>query len=144
MRDESVGKGIQLLGTIIGGILLVGAIIALVTFVITKVNSAKEQMGNEADSALEYQYLQYDGDVVTGSDVLTAITKFKNDTIYICVDNGLSTTYYNLDASLQPANKVSFAKNKTDLNHYINPSTKFEGLVNYDNGVIVGITFTKQ
>ena len=144
MRDESVGKGINLLGVIIGGIAIVSFILLIVYFVIDKGSDAKSKMGKQADDALNYEYTQYDGEVVTGAEVLTAITRFKSDTLYICVNNGLTTTYYNLDTNFQPAEKVATAKNKGDLNHYINPSSKFTGEVNYDNDVIVGITFTKQ
>lgn len=149
MRDESVGKGINLIGTIIVALLLVGVLVAVAYFVIAKVNSAKDDVGHQADAALNYKYEQYAGEQVTGSDVLTAITKFKNDTIYVCVNNGLTTTYYNLDANLQPnGESVALAKNKADLNHYINPSSHYEGEVNYlnddPNDVIMGITFTKQ
>ncbi len=149
MRDDSVGKGINLLGVIIGALLLVGVLIAIVYFVISKVNSAKDDIGKTTDTALNFKYEQYAGETVTGSEVLACISKFKSDTIYICVNNGLTTTYYNLDANLQPnGENVSLAKDKKDLNHYINPSSNYEGEVNYLNDdptdVILGITFTKQ
>lgn len=146
MRDDSVGKGINLIGTVVVALLIVGVLIAFAYLVISKVNGAKDDVAQQADAALEYKYTSYEGEVVTGSDVLTAITKFKNDTLYICVDNGLTTTYYNLDANLTTAGaeKIATAKSKSDINHYINPSSHFVGEVMYQNDAIVGIKFTKN
>lgn len=144
MRDDTVGKGINLVGVVIGALAFVGFLIAFVYFVIAKGKAVQSDLDKQTNDAMNYKYEQYEGEVVSGSEVLTAITQFKSDTIYILVDNGLSKNYYNLDDNFAKANGVAFGKDKSDLTNYINPSSKFIGEVNYDNDVIVGITFTKQ
>lgn len=147
MRDEAISKGAIMLGSIIGSIVIVGIIVTIVYLVKGKVNDATEVLTGEADSAIESTYTDYDGDTVTGTEVLSAISKFKNDTIFVAVDNGSGTlTYYWRDADLN-ANEttLSDAKSKSDLSKYITPSANFLGEVIRDDGTnaIKGITFTK-
>lgn len=148
MRDEAISKGAIMLGSIIGSIVIVAIIVGIVYLVKGKVNDATEVLIGEADSAIESVYTDYDGDIVKGTEVLSAISKFQNDTIYIAVDNGSgTTTYYYRDQNLAPTtNTIANAKQKTDLTRYINASTDFLGTVNRDpnTNAIIGITFIKQ
>lgn len=148
MRDEAISKGAIMLGSIIGSIVIVAIIVGIVYLVKGKVNDATEVLVGEADSAIESVYTDYDGDIVKGTEVLSALSKFKNDTIFIAVDNGSgTTTYYYRDQNLAPTtNTIALAKQKTDLTHYINASTDFLGAVVRDanTNAIIGITFTKQ
>ena len=147
MRDESISKAVIMIGSLIGAIVVVGIIVAIVYLTKDKVDEASNVMIGQANDAIESTYTQYDGDIVTGSEVLSAIGKFKSDTIFVAVNNGKATTYYykNADGS-DNTNTVALAKKKSDLSHYINPSANFLGAVtrDADTGTITGITFTKQ
>lgn len=92
----------------------------------------------------------YDGITVSGSEVLNAIKKFKDEEISVKVVTSKSTTYYNysLDSSGQnienkSTSSVTDAKKAASKN-YINPNGKFEGEVIRDsNDYIIGICFTQ-
>ncbi len=92
----------------------------------------------------------YDGITVSGSEVVNAINKFKNEELCVKVVTSKSTTYYNYyldDAENNINNKsgasISDAKKVSNKN-YINPNGKFEGeLIRDSNDYIIGICFTQ-
>lgn len=92
----------------------------------------------------------YEGIKVSGSEVMNAINKFKDEEISVKVVTSKSTTYYiySLDAtdtSIGKASTASIANAKKASNKsYINPNGKFEGsLIKDSNDYIIGICFTQ-
>lgn len=93
----------------------------------------------------------YDGITVSGSEVINAINKFKNEELSVKVVTSKSTTYYNysLDSSennIENKSSASVAEAKKASNvNYINPSGKFAGeLIKDSNDSIIGICFTQS
>ena len=92
----------------------------------------------------------YDGITVSGSEVLNAIKKFKDEEISVKVVTSKSTTYYNYSLDTSEKNienkstsSVADAK-KTASKNYINPNGKFEGeIIRDSNDYIIGICFTQ-
>ena len=146
MRDGGVPSAVLLIGGLMGAVLVVGVIIGIVMLAKGKADDASEQMVKQANDAINSIYTDYDQEIVSGSEVLTAIGKFKSDRIYVCVDNGKSTTYYykNADGS-ENTNTIAKAKGD-DLNFRISTSADFLGECIYDTDIddIIGIKFTKQ
>lgn len=92
----------------------------------------------------------YDGIMVSGSEVVNVINKFKNDEICIKVQNkkvSFPTYYiYNMDEAKKTLTSASTSSLKnaqsTKSDFYINPNAQFSGLVLRDaNNVIIGIYF---
>ncbi|MGL5381762.1 hypothetical protein [Clostridium sp.] len=89
---------------------------------------------------LESEYTVYEGMEVSGNEVVSLISKFKNDPVTIEVVTKKSTTEYNNGASGTASDTTDPKSNK-----YINPSGKFKGSVTRDaNDVIDRLTFTQQ
>ena len=92
----------------------------------------------------------YDGITVSGSEVLNAIKKFKDEEISVKVVTSKSTTYYNYSLDTSEKNienkstsSVTDAKKAASKN-YINPNGKFEGeIIRDSNDYIIGICFTQ-
>lgn len=108
---------------------------------------------NETDKVnaalMESNYTEYDGITVKGSRVLSAISVFSDDDIYINVD-GVSYNYDGSGGTL--GNAKDAATKSADLkaaktkgsSTYINPNSNYVGTVDRDaTEAIVGITFTK-
>lgn len=90
----------------------------------------------------------YDGITVSGSEVINAINKFKNQEISVKVITGKSTTYYNYlldkgETGIENESSASVADaKKAASKSYINPGGRFEGsLIRDDNDYIIGICF---
>lgn len=100
---------------------------------------------NERNSELdEADYLKYCTDSNTGSDVVSAVRKYK-DTVEVKVT---IYTDENTQSTLSTLNEAqlgdSFQNMPTDRARYINPSAKFSGsVVRSANDVIIGLTFTQ-
>lgn len=96
----------------------------------------------------ESKFTQYDGAEITGSQVVSAVTSFKGENIYVSVDNGRAVTYYLWDENFTTENptKIKELSNKKNLSTYANPSSSFLGEVirDRDTEAIVGISFVKQ
>lgn len=138
---------------VIGGIVIACLV---VTFGFLFYNSNRET-GNKAlnendkvNAALtESNYMDYDGVTIKGSRVLSAISFFSNDDIYINVD-GVSYNYDgsggnlgNPKAADVKSQDLKAAKTKGSAT-YINPNSNYVGTVDRDSTeAIVGITFTK-
>ena len=113
-------------------------------------NVATDQIDSLKTAMAEEKYTTYDGKIVYGSDVISAIKSFRSDAICVQVDNGGGDvkTYIYSDTTLQTKSeeKVAKATNKRNIgNGYINPSSKYESELVYDDAtgsIIVGINFT--
>ena len=146
---DAVSKAI----TFIGGCVIA---VLLLTFAFFLWNNQREtgnqvvQETNKVNTALtESSYLVYDGMKVKGSRVLSAISVFSDDDIYINVD-GVSYNYDGSNGTL--GNPKDAATKAADLkaaktkgsSTYINPNSNFTGTVDRDQtDAIVGITFTR-
>ncbi|MBQ0139976.1 MAG: hypothetical protein KBT36_11800 [Kurthia sp.] len=141
------------------GIILAIVLVAIAINVFTPASdSAKAVTTDFAANTTELKdqkYLIYDGTVVSGSQVISALRKFENEategSIALKVETGknnVGTWYYSQFAgdSVTPSSTVNLA-NTTNVSSvdYINSSGMFNTKVTRDsNGVIRAITFTQQ
>ncbi len=112
--------------------------------------SKVEQMNAQLDEA---DITQYDGQVVTGSQVVSAMTMLKDRGIVLTVHNGKNeATYYinpDADASAQKTDQDNWSKAMKNVKtrsskYYITPSAQFQGSVVRDaSGAIIQLTFSK-
>lgn len=95
---------------------------------------------NDKNVAIENaEFTQYESVVCTGSDVVTAIRKYKNDMTIIVHGYSSSGSTFNLDSST-----LSTFQNYPTNSDYINPSAEFNcSLTKSDNGNVVGMEFTQ-
>lgn len=145
----------KIVGMVVGGLFLFGAITAGFFFF----TSSKEQAGslsskmatiNESLSSIDVD--MYDGTVVSGSEVLNAINKFKSEEMSIQVKTKASSLYYYYNYSIAETdgNKKLTTSNVATLqsartkgkSNYINPLGHFNGSIIRDsNDTIIGIRF---
>lgn len=100
---------------------------------------------NESDKVI------YDGLMVSGSEVVNVINKFKNDAISIKVITKKGASFYNYglnngesELGNEGGASVKEAQDSTS-NTYINPNEQFLGTVIRDvNNTIIGISFFQQ
>lgn len=153
---------------IAGGLILAMLIIALAFTIYNSskdtANDAMSQITNLSASMAESQYTQWEGQTVTGSQVVSIIKQFQNDTSGIMVDNNGSSatggvTNYGLTLTMDSGSvvkgtlsntassaTVADATNKTNAGTYITPSAQFFCTVVRDPNTeaIVGLYFMKQ
>ncbi len=161
LRDNR-GDAVQ---TII--LIIVGVVCACIvgSFVFSAIRSRMDtgeatmtQVAEMDQAMLESEFTKYDATEITGSQVINIIKKYEQQStkIYVVVNNGRSETQYvyTSDFSSRTTVKAKDAKDKADLNTYINPSATFLGEVIRDGGdvdggttgtgTIIGLKFTKQ
>ncbi len=112
--------------------------------------SKVEQMNAQLDEA---EITQYDGQVVTGSQVVSALTMLKERGIVLTIHNGKNeATYYinpDADATAQKTDQDNWSKAMKNVKtrsskYYITPSAQFQGSVIRDaSGAIIQLTFSK-
>lgn len=92
------------------------------------------------NNILESEYTVYDGMEISGNEVVSVISKFKNEPVTIEVVTKKTTAEYNNGKN----GKVSETTDpKSDK--YVNPSGRFKGSITRDeNDVINKLTFTQQ
>ena len=149
---------------IAAGIILAMLIIAL-AFTIYNVSKdttddAVGQISNLNTTLSESEFTQWEGDTVTGAQVVSIIKQFQNETCGIIVENGsgteanyggnalasgFTTTVGTLTTGNAP-NTVADATNKAQSTTYITPSAQFYCTVIRDSSTeaIVGLYFKKQ
>lgn len=148
-------------------LIIIGTVAACIvgTFIFSAINTQNEtgeaimtQVSEMNQSMLDSEFTKYEATEITGSQVINLIKKYEQQStkIYIIVNNGRSETQYvyNTDLSTRASAKAKDAKNKADLNIYINPSATFLGEIIRDGGdvdggtngtgSIIGLKFTKQ
>lgn len=112
-------------------------------------NQITKDMEKTNQAIIESQFTQYDATEITGSQLINLIRKYEQENEKICVEvnNGraVNTFVYTADLASQATLKAKDAKNRADLNTYINPSTDYLGEVVRDEntGTIVKLKFTK-
>lgn len=126
------------------------SVIGIIFTSLGKTTVFTDKAGAKMDSMItvmdESDYVNFDGTIVSGSDVIAAIKKFQNDEICITVTARGTYSYVYTDTSLSTPSteNISNTSKKSD-DHFINPNGKFLGaVVRADDGSIVGITFTIQ
>lgn len=145
----------SLKGLIMAAGTIITCLIISLGFFIAREAKDSASAGSAQISKLNAEFMEndksiYDSTEVSGSEVINAIRKFKNDALGISVATKKSTTDYNyavdetsgeLTASEVKEYKVGTAANEDE---FINPTARFVGKVVRDtNGTIVGLSFTQ-
>lgn len=125
-------------------------------------NDAVSQITNLSTTLAESEFTQWEGQTVTGSQVVSLIKQFQTDTCAVVVDNngavaggvtnygyvltsGFTTTTGTL-TNARSTSTVAMATDKTNSGAYVTPSASFTCTVIRDANTeaIVGLYFTKQ
>lgn len=140
----SLSEGLRTVFAIVLACLVIGFVFMVWSSVKESGNTALTDTNSMVTQMDEAKYTQYDGAVVTGSEVINVIKQHSNDTIYVEVDNGNGPIgYIFADRTLSsPGAPLANARTKTDT-AYISPNRKFMGEVDRDDvtGAILGIKF---
>ena len=148
MKDESSAKIIITIVVIAIACLLGGLLFWIFDAGKESITGSVNDITKTTARVEESKYTQYDGMEITGSQVVSAVTSFKGDNVFVSVDNGKSVSYYLWDATLTNENptKIKELSNKKNLSAYANPSSYFVGEVirDSDTEAIIGISFVKQ
>ncbi|MER2006154.1 MAG: ABC transporter permease [Psychrobacillus sp.] len=150
--SETTATALKFAAGIILAIVLVGIAIMVFTPAADSAKSVTNDFTNNTTELQDQKYLMYDNTVVSGSQVINAIRKFKGQEgeIGVEVTTGKSTNWY-LSTFNKEADTISPVEttlaNATSNTHadYINPSGMFDAVIERDkNGVIRGIKFKQQ
>lgn len=112
-------------------------------------NKAQGDLNKMNTAMMENEFTQYDATEVWGSNLINIIKNYENQKEQICiiVNNGRRETEYVRTSNLsqEASTKAKDAKQKSNLDLYINPSTKYLGEVirDTDTGTITALKFTK-
>ena len=136
-------------------LVVIGVVVGIVMFAKGKANELTNEIAKTTDSLLESKFTQYDGENITGANVLNLIktTYSEDNEVYILVKNKSNSTgvYYCYKADLtkftaaEQSAAIKKAQSKADTRCYITPSGKFSGeVVRNSNDTIVGLIFTQE
>lgn len=143
---ENVTTALKIAAAVVITILIIGIAFTIYNKSKSTTDSAMNQMDNLTTTLNESDFTQYDGATVTGTDVLNVINKYRNDILCVTVDNGRTETeyIYNSTLSAVSTNNIADAKDRSNLNKYINPNASFVGEVIRDEqtGTIIGLKFS--
>lgn len=145
---------IRTIGAVVLSLFLVGALFSVWGYASGFFDKAGKKLSGMSTAMDESDYMNYDGAIVSGTQVISFIKSHAGDEICVEVNNGHSTTPY-IYSSTDLTDKtgvgtVAQAQNKANLSTvYINPNSKYLGAIVRDsvdatNGTIVGVTFTIQ
>lgn len=137
----------------IGGCVIAALMIVAMLFTVTNkgkdfTDSASDKLTAMSVAVEESDYTKYDGAVVTGSDVVSAIKYFDTtDDVCVTVVTSKGTNNYIFtgpDLSTPSDLSISNTRDKASQ-YYINPGSKFLGeCVRDQDGTITNIIFTVQ
>lgn len=148
---ENALKGLILAGGVIITCLVVG-----LGFYISREANAAATNGTGQISRMNKEFAEsdkvmYDGLDVTGSEVINAINKFKNEDIAVKISTKKSIVYYNRllsdsDSKIGEVSPASVKDTQTiTSNYYINQKAQFTGAILRDsNSTIIGISFIQK
>ena len=155
--EESSNKVLFIIVGIVAVLLVISFGFLVVRSALAKGNNLTNAVNDKMDNVLESTYTQWEGETVSGTQVLNVINETYTSTDPICIivvtgtTTTTSTTYccdaiatlVKLDSATQ-ATRVNNAKAKANP-AYITPTGKFLGTVQRnDRGTIVSVTFTQQ
>jgi len=150
---DNIGKALLTAAGIILVLLLISGGFMLYNKTKTVTDNAGKEIDDLNNQLLTAKYTQYTGTDVSGSTVLSAISKFwDSQDIFVSVEINGSTTYYiyndaNLTTLLtdtEMATRLAETK-KASSTKYINPRNNFLGtIVEGPNGGIIGIKYVAQ
>lgn len=143
----SLSEGLRVVFAIVLACLVIGFVFMVWSSVKESGNTALTDTNNMVTQMDESKYTQYDGAIVTGSEVINVIKQHSMDDIYVSVDNGGgAVNYIFADRTLTgDGADLALARDKTSTS-YISPNSKFLGEVDRDDvtNAILGIIFTRQ
>lgn len=145
---ESTSHALTIVGVAVAALIIIGILLTAVYRSRDFADTANDKLASMTIAAEESNYTKFDGAIVTGSDVVSAI-KYFDGTADVCVTVTTSKGTHNYiytSADLQTKSDLSVAntRNKTS-EYYINPSSKFLGSVVRDaDGTITNIVFEVQ
>lgn len=146
--SESTRDALTIIGVAVAALILVGILLTAVYRSRDFSETANDKLANMTVAAEESDYTKYDGAIVSGSDVVSAI-KYFDGVADVCVTVTTSKGSYNYiytgpDLQTRSDLSVANARNKTS-EYYINPGSKFLGSVVRDSdGTITNIVFAVQ
>ena len=151
MGDDNSSSILKL----IAGIAITCGLITFGFLIYNQAKSSGDKIANKtinmASSIAESDITQYDGETVSGSQVINLVKTYTNngDKITIGVDNGTGTyLYYVYEKDLIDKSTLTVAEMKdiADQTHYVNPTSSFLGEIirNPDTDAILGLWFKKQ
>lgn len=147
--DGILEKVLFVFAVIIAGAIAIGWFMGMFNDSMDSGNKAAQDINRMNVYLDESEFTQYDSEEIYGSSVVNIIKKYEQEKAEICivVNNGRTETEYVMNSSLtqEASHKIKEAKNKSDLNLFINPTTLFMGEVirDTDTDAIVGLKFTK-
>lgn len=131
-----------------------GIIVGVVMNAGKKAQNLSDEITKTTDNLLDTKYTQYDGESISGSNVLNLIksTYSDDDEIYIQVKTKSNSTgvFYVCDSTpkkLDSSAEKNLIKDATtkSSNNYITPNKKFLGeVIRNQNDAIIGIVFEQQ
>ena len=153
MHDDNTSTMIHLITGIVIALLIAGAVFAFWSLASRFIQKGSDKLSGLASTMEEEDVAKYDGAVVSGTEVISAIKQLQNQDLCITVNNGHTTTaYIYTDTTLQSKSTATLAdaqKKNNVSTVYINPSSKYLGTIVRDstagtNGAFVGLTFDVQ
>lgn len=146
--SDTTSHALTIIGVVVAALILLGVLLTAVYRSRDFADTANDRLADMTIAAEESDYTKYDGAIVSGSDVVSAI-KYFDGVADVCVTVTTSKGTYNYiytGSDLQTRSDLSVAntRNKTST-YYINPSSKFLGSVVRDSdGTITNIIFVVQ
>lgn len=154
--EESSNKVLFIIVGIVAVLLVISFGFLVVRSALAKGNNLTNAVNDKMDNVLESTYTQWEGETISGTQVLNVINETYTSTDPICIivvtKNGPTTVTYCCDnttnltklSSAAQATAVNSAKAKANA-AYITPTGKFLGTVQRNaNDTIVSVTFTQQ
>lgn len=145
----SLSEGLRTVFAVLLACMVIGFVFLVWRSVKESGNSALTQTMDSVTQMDEAKYTQYDGLIVTGSEVVNLIRQHSNDDICIQVTtDGGTYNYIRSDFTSLTGTTGEDVANVRDKNsaQYISPNKKFKGEVksDEDTGAILGLIFTAQ
>lgn len=144
--EENTSRPLIIAAGIILAMLIIGLAFTIYTVSKDVADEGVNQIANLATTLNESEFTQWEGDTITGSQVVSIIKQFNNEVVCIQVANGNNTTEYIYNSTLTAtANDVTVATTRSSAS-YITPSAQFYCTVIRDakTDAIIGLNFTKQ
>lgn len=125
MNGEETNGLLRILIALILLLLVVSAIFGIYSLTKKGLNTEHKKLNNLNEAMADSNYTDYEGQIITGSQVLSLLNNYKNEEI--CMKVG-STTFNYTDASLKKRDTTHTAAkaSRRDSGYYISPSAEYE------------------